>query len=178
MLINPEIRNVLKSFNIPVDDGIAYLLSIYYDVKPSYTPLLLVEKLNRTRILVLDEKSKTLDWNVALFEEQVTGFEWVKEWMEEFANINKDRKGTYKVVASRMKTFFVNNPSIRQDEVIEATRMYFKTVVQPIYLKTSYKFIYEGQGLEKISLLLEWVNRYKEMNVSENGRVGFNNTMK
>ena len=177
MTINPEISTVLRTFNIPVDDGIAYLLAIYYNVKPSYTPLVLVEKLNRTRILVLDEKSKTVDWNVALFEEQVTGFEWVNGWIEEFGNINKDRKGTYKSVAVRMKTFFVNNPSIRQDEVVEATRMYLRTVTQPVYLKTSHKFIYEGQGAEKISHLLEWVNRYKEMTASETGRNSSTNTM-
>ena len=177
MKINPEINTVLKTFNIPVNDGISYLLSIYYDVKPSYTPLSLIEKMNRTRILVLDEASKTLDWNVPLFEEQVTGFEWVKEWIEEFGRINKDRKGTYRNVAARMKTFFVNNPAIRQDEVIEATKMYLRTVTQPVYLKTSHKFIYEGQGAEKVSHLLEWVNRYKEMTASENGRESYNNTM-
>lgn len=177
MIINPEINIVLRNFNIPVNDGITYLLAVYYDVRPSYTPDLLVEKMNRTRILVLDEKSKTVDWNIPLFEEQVTGFEWVKEWIEEFGRINKDRKGTYKSVAARMKTFFVNNPSIRQDEVIEATRMYLRTVTQPNYLKTSHKFIYEGQGAEKISHLLEWVMRYKELTASENGRESHNNTM-
>lgn len=177
MLINPEIAIVLRTFNINKEDGIAYLLAIYYDVRPSYTPILLVEKMNRTRILVLDDKSKTLEWNVPLFEEQVTGFEWVKDWMEEFGNINKDRKGTYKSVAARMKTFFVNNPSIRQDDVMEATRMYLRTVKQSVYLKTSHKFIYEGQGVEKISLLLDWVTRYKEMTASEYGRNDFTNTM-
>lgn len=177
MLLNPEIKPILASFNIPVADGYAYLLSIYYDVKPSYTPIELVEKMKRTRILSLDEQSKTLNWNMPLFEEQVTGFEWVKDWIQEFADINKDRKGTYKAVAARMKTFFVNNPSIRQDEVIGATRMYFRTVVNPNYLKTSHKFIYEGVGAEKVSHLLEWVEKYKEMAQTDTGRNSFNNTM-
>lgn len=177
MLLNPEIKPILSSFNIPVKDGLAYLLAIYYDVKPSYIPDGLVQKMNITRILVLDEQSKTLTWNIPLFEEQVTGFEWVKNWIQEFGDINKDRKGTYKSVAARMKTFFVNNPSIRQDEVIEATRMYFRTVTNPTYLKTSHKFIYEGVGAEKISHLLEWVEKYKSMEKSDTGRNSFNNTM-
>lgn len=177
MLLNPEINPILTSFNIPVADGLAYLLSIYYDVKPSYTPIELVEKMNRTRILVLDEKSKTLTWVVPLFEEQITGYEWVGEWIEGFAAINKERKGTYKNVVSRMKKFFVANPSIRQDDVMEATRLYFRTVINPKYLKSADKFIYEGQGAEKISLLLQWVEQYKSMAATDSGRNSFNNTM-
>ena len=177
MLLNPEIKPILSSFNIPIADGYAYLLSVYYDVKPSYTPIELVEKMNRTRILSLDEQSKTLNWNIPLFEEQVTGFELVRDWIDKFGAINKDRKGTYKDVAARMKKFFVNNPSIRQDEVMGATDMYLRTVTNPTYLKTSHKFIYEGVGAEKTSALLEWVEKYKSMAVSDQGRTSFNNTM-
>lgn len=177
MLLNPRIKSIFASFNIPIADGYAYLLSIYYDVKPSYTPVELVEKIKRTRILVFDEQSKTLNWIIPLFEEQVIGFEWVKDWIDKFEAINKDRKGTYKSVAARMKTFFVNNPSIRQDDVMGATDLYLRTIINPTYLKTSHKFIYEGVGAEKISHLLEWIEKYKSMVVSDTGRSAHNNTM-
>ena len=45
MNINPQIRGVLEQYNIPVDDGLAYLLAIHFNCRPSYTPPLLVQKL-------------------------------------------------------------------------------------------------------------------------------------
>jgi hypothetical protein len=55
MEINPMIRETLRSFSITEEDGIAYLLSIYFDCRPSYVPTILVQKMNVTNILGLDD---------------------------------------------------------------------------------------------------------------------------
>ena len=36
--INPEIRQIFISKNIPVHDGVTYLLCLYYGVTPSFFP--------------------------------------------------------------------------------------------------------------------------------------------
>ena len=41
MKINPQINQLLLNYGIPENDGIAYLLSIYFNCRPSYTPPLL-----------------------------------------------------------------------------------------------------------------------------------------
>lgn len=179
MTINTEIREILRTFSIPVDDGLSYLISVYYDVRPSYTPLLIVEKINRTGIIVLEMPSKTIRWNIPLFNEQPTNFEWVMtDWMIMFAKANKERKGGNKECVTRMKKFFAENPDIRKDEVMGATEMYFKTVTNPSFVITSHYFITKGMGADRVSALLQWVEKYREAGSIANGRSSHNNTMR
>lgn len=163
MTINSEIKIILNNFGIPVDDGLSHLVSIYFGLKPSYTPIAIVEKINRTGIISNTESQTGLQWNVPLFDEQVTGFEWVtKEYLQLFKDKNKDRAGGAKESISRMKKFFANNPAIRKDDVIEATKMYLKQVGNPNYIITSHYFIYKGVGADKTQTLLHWVEKYLE----------------
>ena len=159
MKINEEVKGILREFNISVDDGLSYLLCVYYDTVPSYVPDILVQKLNRTRIY--EEESGSIKWNIPLFEDQITGFEWVKDWVNEFGNINKERKGNERTCIARMKKFFTENPDIRKDEVIGATQMYFYNLNDPQYLMTSHYFISKGKGLEKVSTLKDWIDKYR-----------------
>ena len=91
-----------------------------------------------------------------MFEETESGFEWISDWMDLFKNVNPERRGVKADVLRRMKKFFVNNPSIRKEQVLEATKMYLKTVDNPTYCKKSHKFIYEQDGS---SMLLDFVER-------------------
>ena len=177
MNINTEVKTRLSEYRINFDDGIACLLAIYYNLKTSYIPQEIIQRINICKFFIEDPKTNTLTWLIPLFEDQVTGFEWVKEWMEGFGDINKDRKGTAKFVMPRMKKFFVENPSIRVDEVIGATKMYFANVDNPQYLKSSHKFIMEGKGAEKNSMLLEWVEKYKNWESITSSRTSLTNTM-
>lgn len=176
MEINSEIKEVLKSFSIPMNDGISFLLSLYFDCKPSYIPELLEQKMNRTGIYKLDEFSKSLDWRIGLFEEQVTGFEWVIEWVNLFGSRNKDRKGTAKMAIGRMKKFFATNPEIRKDEVMNATELYLKNT-DPRYITTSHYFISKGVGADKTSGLSEWIEKFRNSVQATEGRNSLSNTM-
>lgn len=178
MIINSEIKEILRSYHITVNDGIAYLLSVYFDVKPSYTPLDLVERMNRTNILGLDG-SRTLQWNVPLFEDQVTGFEWVyNEWLELFSRANREKKGGKREAVSRMKKFFSTYPDVRKDEIMAATEMYIRSVQNAKYLMISHYFISKGIGAERTENLYEWVMKYRNSISSPTGRAGDNNTIK
>jgi hypothetical protein len=162
MKINPQIATVLQEFNIPVADGVAYLLSIYFNCRPSYTPPLLVQRMNVTNILGIDANREVI-WHVPLFEQDSQDkWQWVVEWNAEFKRINKLRKGPDKDVITRMKAFFADNPDVRKEEVIEATNMYFKSLNSAEYLISSHYFISKGVGRDRTSALLGWIEKYRE----------------
>ncbi len=176
MKINEEVKQLLKEYNIPVKDAIAYLITVYFDCVPSYTPSLLIEKIQRTNLIKY--KSPTnVEWAIPLFQEQITGFDWVKDWMDEFGKLNKERRGTRGLVEARMKKFFATYPDIRKDDVLIATEMYLKSIENPMYIMKSHKFIMNGVGLEKTSELKEWVDKYREHQEENTDRNSYSNTM-
>lgn len=79
---------------------------------------------------------------------------------KEYGKANPKRE-----VITRMKKFFAENPSIRADEVIGATKMYIKAT-NTKFIRESRYFIHKGVGTEKISDLLNWVEMYRELNLS------------
>lgn len=163
MKINPQIISVLQEFNIPVADGVAYLLSIYFNCRPSYTPPLLVQRMNITNILGISA-TREVAWHIPLFSEEETQdkWHWVIEWNAEFKRINSKRKAPDKDVITRMKAFFADNPDVRKEEVIEATNLYFKSLSHSDYLISSHYFISKGVGRDRTSALLGWVDKYRE----------------
>ena len=162
MEINPQIKSVLAQYAIPVDDGIAYLLSIFFNCRPSYTPSLLVQRMNVTNILGIDSNREVL-WHIPLFiGESQSKWDWVKDWNEEFRRVNSKRKGSDKDCITRMKAFFADNPDVRKEDVIAATKMYFRTLSSAEYIISSHYFISKGVGRDRTSALLTWVEAYKE----------------
>lgn len=163
MNINPQIKVILNQYGIGEEDGLAYLLAVFFNIKPSFIPTLLVQKVNTTNILGVDEDRKTL-WNVPLFEGTSTTelkWDWVLIWQSKFKEINKERGGTSRFCVTRMKAFFAKNPDVRKEDVIEATKMYFRSLNSADYLTTSHYFISKGVGKAETSLLEEWVDKYK-----------------
>jgi len=166
MEINPKIREVLNTFSIDEQDGLAYLLSIYFDCKPSYTPPILVQKLNVTNILHFN--GKELLWFVPLFEgdlninDSITDdkWKWVNEVRDMFGAKNPARKGPKSAVLSRMKVYFSSNPDVRQSDIIGAVQMYLNQISSD-YVTSTHYFITKGNGPTKVSLLEEWVEKYK-----------------
>jgi hypothetical protein len=61
----------------------------------------------------------------------------------------------------RMKLFFSENPHVRKEDVLEATTLYLRNV-ESQYVKTAERFIYDGQGNYKMSMLSQWVDRVLE----------------
>jgi hypothetical protein len=179
MKINPQIRTVLAQYAIPVEDGIAYLLSIFFDCRPSYTPSLLIQRLNVTNILGINA-DKEIVWHIPLFEgENTAKWDWVKEWNAEFGAVNKKRKAPDKDVTTRMKAFFADNPDVRKEDVIGATKMYFRTVNNAEYIISSHYFISKGVGRDRTSALEGWVEKYREAmaNTSTNDSVDITSRM-
>lgn len=162
MNINPQINAILAEHNINESDGIAYLLSVYFNHRPSYTPTLLIQRMNITNILGISPEREVM-WNVPLFLQgnSVDKWDWVEAWNNEFGNVNPKRKGSLKTVVTRMKAFFAENPDIRKEDVIEATKMYFRSLTSREYIISSHYFISKGVGRDRESALESWVEKYK-----------------
>ena len=179
MKINPQINALLEQYNIPVNDAIAYLLSIHFNCRPSYTPTLLVQRINVTNILGIDANREVI-WHVPLFEgESQTKWDWVKDWNAGFGLINKKRKAPDKDCITRMKAFFADNPDVRKEDVYGATKMYLSTLTNAEYLISSHYFISKGVGRDRTSTLEGWVEKYREAiaNTSINDSVDITSRM-
>lgn len=167
MEINPDIKSILKSCKIDVQQGLLCLLAVYFDLDAEkIIPDDLMKKINFTKIMEKDYTSKTIKWNIPLFAGQEFGaFEWVNEWIKPFGEIGTPaRRGTPKEVVARMKEWFSKNPQYRKEEVFAARDLYFRTE-KPVggIVKTSHKFIYDGTGASRVSLLLFWCERLRKL---------------
>lgn len=163
MKLNPEIQKLLKEIEVDENEGILYLLSIYHDVESNCISEKTIRLVNNLGIVERDYKTNTLLWHVPLYEGQNIDnvWDWVNQYRELFASKNKERAGSKRTCILRMKLFFTENPHIRKDDVLKATEMYLRTV-EPQYVKTAERFIYDGQGNFKTSMLSTWVERVIE----------------
>jgi hypothetical protein len=158
--INPVITKALK--NIDINQGRLYLLAKYFNINANCIS-------EEVRVAVTNlgiEDNGT--WKIPLFtEEKQEAFHWISEWMEGFGRINPNRKGTKSAVMARMKKFFSQHPEVRVDDVFKARDAYLRTVSNPTYLKSSHKFIYEGQGFNLSSMLEQYVELIKTIGSSD-----------
>lgn len=161
MEINPEIISILKEHRINKDEGLLFLLGVYFklDVDRICSENL-IKIMNLTKIVERDYASKAnLKWNVSLFSGQDTNWDWVATKYNEMWNINRARKDNSSDVTKRMQEWFKKYPQYRKQDVQAATTAYFKSVKDVQYLKSSAKFIFEGIGAAKISHLLTWCEK-------------------
>lgn len=165
--INPDILLALKEYSINKDEAVLYLLGIYFNLDTQYISEKTKTQVNALKIVEREYKDNSttlhkITWKAPLFaEERSEAFAWIGDWMEGFAKINPERKGTKSSVDARMKRFFAEHPEVRIQDVFAATQAYFKTVTEPQYLKSSHKFIMDGAGFSRVSMLEQWLETIK-----------------
>jgi hypothetical protein len=165
--INENIIKTLTS-NAIGDEGIIYLLSIYFNLDVKCIPQKIQTKVNLLKIVErdYDAASFSVKWNEPLFEGESptqSHWDWVEDWRKLFKRVNPERDGTKKYCITRMKKFFSKFPNYRKEDVMIATRAYLGSVASPQYCKKAHKFIFEGSGVNEYSLLLEWCERMKKV---------------
>ena len=176
MKINEDILPILSELNIGQNDGLAFLLLKYYDIKPSFIPSALESKMNLTGIYYKDHNN-SLAWKVPLFDEQQTAFDWVKsEYVPLFRAVNPEKVGNQNTTVRLMKKFFAETPDVRKDEVLGASIFYLKNT-DPKYIRQCHYFIRKGAGANMVSDLTEWVEKYRKYQERETGRMAQSNTM-
>ena len=91
-----------------------------------------IKKINISRIVDRDYERKEIIWNVPLFGTQEVKWSWVDtEYRKLFRDIRPDRSGTSISCLKRMKEFFRDNPEVRKDNVIAATKLYISELNNP-----------------------------------------------
>lgn len=172
MEINREIAEVLKECKVPVKAGTLVLLGIYFNLDVDRVcQEEIVKAVSTTKIVEMDYNNGVIKWNIPLFKGQETTWAWVEHYNESFGRINPTRKDNLADVTKRMIEFFKLYPQFRMQDVKKATKAYLDTIKDPQYLKRSAKFIFEGQGATKISLLLNWCEKVTDK-FNDNGRRG------
>lgn len=165
MEINQELSSFLAEHNVDCSLSLLYLLGIYHNLDgiSEVIPEPIIRIVNSLGIVERNYKENTVEWHIALYNGQNVDsvWEWVNEYRKLFALKNKERDGNKKACVQRMKLFFSQNPEVRKQDVLEATTMYLKTV-EPKFVKMSERFIFDGQGNYKTSMLLQWVERLWE----------------
>jgi len=175
MEINKVILEAFKEANIRQDDGICYLLSLYYGFNPTYIPDDFKMRMNTLRIY--EYNKDVLRWNVPLFDGQELAFGWVeKDYVSMFKDANSSKGGKVRESIVRMKKLFAHHPDIRKEEVLNATRMYIMNT-DPNYLRFPHYFIEKGVGVDKTYDLLDWIEKYRLSQMEGSGRVASSNTM-
>jgi hypothetical protein len=163
MLLNKNIYDLLKKSNINLDEALLYLLSLHFEIRNDCISDRVKSKVHTLGIV--KQSTTGLQWSIPLFEGAETAFEWVKtEYIPLFTAANRDKGGHIKDSIVRMKRFFAENPDVRKEEVIGATQMYIRETPDTTYLRLPHYFIYKGVGLERISDLHFWVEKYRESN--------------
>lgn len=170
-MINPLILETLTSFGITHKDGIPYLLSVFYGYDPSYVPDMLKRKILTTNIY--RNTSTGIEWEIPLFEDQLTNFEWVKSYVKEFKDVNPSVPGSVAECTRRFKKFFAQNPNYTVEDVKQALKLYKRSLNDFKYISWPHYFI----NKDGYSLLETWIQEHKKQQAEFNERSSKTNTM-
>jgi len=165
-VVNPELKERLNDFEIPINDGVNYLIGLYFDHVASVFPVKLRKQVASTKIF--SYKNKTIEWKVPLFVDvDMNNSSWINdEYRALFKDINKERAGPKRAVEERMLLFMANNLSYTKEDILDATRLYVQSLSSPEYIKSAHYFIYKGTGKSKTSMLEMWLERLEDVSVS------------
>jgi len=179
MEINEQVLEKLDKLSVPKKDALSYLVGLYFNCVASTTSDRVKVQVSMTDIFELTKKG--IKWNYSLFgiTQEENKWQWViNEYREMFKTINAKRTGPKNSSISRMKKFFSENPDVRKDEVLGATRMYIRNLTSAEYITSAHYFIFKGSGANRVSGLEDWVDKYKTyMAVSNSNSDDITNSM-
>lgn len=174
MNFNSKIIEILKENGLPIDDSLAFLLSLHFNLKPQNFNLsdYFLITIQTTHIFEYTTNAG-IKWLIPLFEGQEVAFTWVvTEYCKMFEGAGKDKN--HRESISRMKELFSKNPDIRKDEVLGATRLYLDQT-PAMYVRHPHYFIKKGAGSNMEQDLLSWIDIYRTQ--QEQDRQGYHNTL-
>lgn len=158
-----------------VNKGILYLLSERFNLNITFSEGVKT-KVDSLNIYNSDK------WNIPLFQqEEITDLKWdwvQSEYLVLFKSFEKHNRFKRESV-NRMQKLFSNNPDIRKDEVLQATRYYIQECLNAgrisKFVKEPHNFITKGRGKDATFDILTYIDivRQKSEIISHN-RVGSN----
>jgi hypothetical protein len=165
--MNKRIEKLFKNTqNLDYDAACAYVLCLFHGYRTHFIPNEVVRRVNILKIFRLEDNK--LKWLIQPFPmSDVTDDdlqEIVEHMLDTFAQLNKDRRGDRKSLTTRLKAWCAENTEYSKEQILVAINAYIISVVNPQYLKKSHKFIYEGSGAMKTSMLSSWVEKTSQDN--------------
>lgn len=165
--INQEVIKTIVNAKLDIStvDMVGYLLCMYYNLYPSYLPLQEMQE-KAEGIGLIEIKTDIVKFLIPLFKDNKDEIDENWKWVEdEYIPLFKEvgKGNPIREVLPRMKKIFANNPDIRKDEVIEATKMYIRNTITK-YIRESRYFIMKGVGVQQTSDLLTWIDNYRKLN--------------
>ena len=158
-MISNKIVKVIENSGFNICDIVTYLLSLHFKLKPEYIPELVKKRTNTLGIINRDFNKGTVIWIVPLFDstpQQITLIQenttwiWVNtEYRQMFIDINRYKGGDKASCIIKMKQFFSENPEIRKEDVLKATKLYLEGfqngTENPKFLQQANYFIFKGK---------------------------------
>lgn len=161
MIINEKLKEIMQALDIPYAEGMSYLIDCYFDTVTRYTPSELKKQIDESGIFDING-SKVLKWNIPLFQGQEVKFNWVEtEYLPIFPSFIVGKTKYLRESLARMKKLFAENPELRKEEVIEATKLYMQNQTNTKFIRLPHYFIQKGVGVAKIQDILTWVDAYR-----------------
>lgn len=174
MTINENLKFYLEEKGVDVDTALLYLLGIYFDIDTSKLPELTKKQVNVLNIVDKNLETKDIIWEVPLFTDQETKWEWVEEYRQLFRNVRLDAGGSLKDCIFKMQRYFAENPEVRKEDVMEAAKLYLHPFIHGMenskYVQRADYFIYKGKGLERTSRLEQYVEIWIESKIKEQSK--------
>lgn len=129
MKINPEIINIVKKETENTDEGILYLISVFFKIKYNFNEDLM-NLINSLKIFEI--KNGKLKWNLPLFvERNKTDYDeeeldFIERYRNLWKNIDISKAGSRSVIIKKIEEFKKKNPDISDEDILEAAQMYIE----------------------------------------------------
>lgn len=162
---NTDVVRLLKDNDINVNDGKLILIALYFNLRPTFVPDDLKQKIFKLGLFTYDKSKKEIKWKFDIFNQ--SEIDWLDEYRDLFKNVNKERKGDKKTVNNKLKKFMINYPTVTKEQIINATKLYLREQ-NPTYVMDSGYFI-EKNGNSKILEYLNRLDKEKEVTTFDNG---------
>ena len=165
-MFNSKIEEMLDQFGIERNEGLTYLLCIYYKVKPVCISEEIQARVGITEIF--RKKGDTIAWLIPLFVDKKFDDNWdwvVEEYCSKFQKVNEQR-GMFLVESiERMKQLFVQNINLNltKQDILEAADLYLSTVDEPQYCKACHYFISKGIGQNRERMILGYIDEARRI---------------
>lgn len=166
LTLNPEISNTLKKYNIDVDEALCYLFCLRNELSIDHISTQTIKQVNETCDFFEKDfdDNDNIKWKIKFYvEDSLEKLNWVDEFRNKFKQVNPTRAGTYKDVHKRLTKFLKEN-DFTKNQILGAVDTYLEDMVRhgvdPKFVKSAHKFIYEGQGKLKSSMLEDYCNKF------------------
>lgn len=174
MTLNPQITKTLKKYHIDVSEALCYLFCLRNELEIDHISVQTVKQVNETcDFFEKDyENAENIKWKIPFYvEDTLQKIEFVEDFREKFKRVNPTRNGVYNEVKKRLIRFMKENEDYNKDIILGAVDKYLDTMMRhktdPTYIKSAHRFIFDGKGKEKSSMLKKYCEIYIEKSDQE-----------